>query len=121
MSRSDLLYIRSEQLNTFADLCDYLDRPRLQDGQGGASTGDWITVATSVPCRIKQSNGREAFLGGAKVTDDHYILTTSYDDSLKLHPGMRVRFDGNQEYEVEHDNDLHDLRTAGRFLLRRID
>ena len=78
-------------------------------------------MATSVPCRIKQSNGREAFLGGAKVTDDHYILTTSYDDSLKLHPGMRVRFDGNQEYEVEHDNDLHDLRTAGRFLLRRID
>ena len=120
MSLSDLRYLRSEAPKTFADLCDFLTLSRVQDGQGGATNGDWITTSTSIPCRIVQASGREAFLGDAKVTDDHYTLTVSYDDGLTLWAGMRVRFEGHQDYEVEFTNELQDLRSAGRALLRRI-
>ncbi len=120
MSRSDLLGVRSEQEKTFADLCSFLTRSELQDGQGGHSDGDWVTTKTRVPCRIVQSTGRERFLGGSQVTDDHYILTVTYDTGLLLSAGMRVRFDSDDDYEVEFTNELQDLRTAGRALLRRI-
>ena len=120
MSLSDLRYLRSEAPKTFADLCDFLTLSRVQDGQGGHTNGDWVTTSTAVPCRIVQANGRESFLGGAQVTDDHYTLTVPYDKGLLLSPGMRVRFEGQDDYDVEFTNELQDLRTAGRALLRRI-
>ena len=79
-----------------------------------------MTTRTAVPCRIVQSNGRERFIGEAQVTDAHYTLTVPYADGLLLNAGMRVRFEGHDDYEVEFTNEHQDLRTAGRALLRRI-
>ena len=120
MPSADLLGLRREQEKTFASLCSFLARPTLQDGQGGFSSGDYVTTRTAVPCRIVQSNGRERFIGEAQVTDAHYTLTVPYADGLLLNAGMRVRFEGHAAYEVEFTNEHQDLRTAGRALLRRI-